>query len=69
MRWPVREASPAVSQNAIVLGSAALLLSGIIQLAVSWMQMQYRAAQQQQCGYPNELPSYPNFEDEYSTPS
>lgn len=48
--------------NTVVLGSLALLLSGLIQLAVSWMQMQHRAAQR--CAY--SLPSSPNFEKEYS---
>lgn len=59
-----RDVLPALSHHAVALGSAALLLSGLIQLAVSWMQMQHRGAQQ--CACTHALPSSPDFEKEYS---
>lgn len=53
-----------LSNNAVVVGSVALLLSGIIQLAVSWMQMQHRASSQCSCSH--SVPVSNTFEDEYS---
>ncbi|GJE86351.1 hypothetical protein PsYK624_024310 [Phanerochaete sordida] len=52
-----------LSNNAVVVGSVALLLSGVIQLGISWMQMQHRASQ---CSCAQSLPVSNNFEAEYS---
>ncbi|EKM56659.1 uncharacterized protein PHACADRAFT_253907 [Phanerochaete carnosa HHB-10118-sp] len=53
-----------LSYNAVVLGSVALLFSGLIQLAVSWMQMQHRASQQSSCA--RSVPVSNDFEKDYS---
>ena len=64
MRFAVGELLPSTSHGALVFGSVVLLLSGLIQLAITWMQMQYRAVQQ--CSCSGSLPASPNFEEEYS---
>lgn len=53
-----------LSHSAVAIASAALLLSGLIQLAISWMQMQHRKAE---CACSHSLPSSPTFETDYST--